>query len=132
MLKKSPSSQSVRLILNLILSLSVAFSPILSYADTDNISKRSDEASIGEVSEPEVSTREQIEQLRYEVLGRATQPGSLDPFMMVRQQVIDERKEKVEALVKEEALSDFENKKRILSLSKLKTLKKSSLKLQVN
>ena len=108
------STRFYQIFLVQLLSVSLILSPTLTYAtqDGENDNKASKELNETSKDEPEFTNQAQIDQLRKEVLGTsATHPSSLDPFMMVRQQVIDPRRGYIDALVEEEAYRNYREKK---------------------
>ncbi len=114
MIKSFSSTRFYQIFLVQLLSVSLILSPVITYASVDHGGGKSESGEVSNTSskDPEYTNQDQIDQLRKEVLGTsATHPSSLDPFMMVRQQVVDPRRDKIDALKEQEAIDNYTQKK---------------------
>jgi len=115
MIKKKDSSSFVSLLLNLCLSISIITAPILGYAEgnavevTESETLSPEELKAIEDEENRKKAAAKIEELRLSVSGEDVRSNSsLDPFLMLRQKVEDERPAHIQALIEEEAIEDYE------------------------
>lgn len=140
-MKRIKFKSSFKFFIQCILTFSIINAPIVGYsAEEFSLPRSSTAISLNEPTaedndkwQGQITYAEQILELQNSIFrdkGRSS--AQLDPFMMTRQQVIDDRQAKIAALIEEEAIEDHNDRvehfeRKVRSLSQLEALAKIKL-----